>query len=455
VSEQAGDHAALEGITAWGIPGLPEFRPGDDLTAALARTLAPTLADGDVVVVTSKILSKAEGRLVTVPRDPEERDAARRRLIDGETVRVLATKGRTKIVTNRLGIVQAAAGVDGSNVAGDEVALLPEDPDGSAETLRAGLAAALGVRVAVVVTDTMGRCWRLGQTDAAIGSAGLVALHGYGGTLDAQGNELLVTEVAVADEVAAAADLVKGKLGGVPVAVVRGLRHLIGAGRSAGELVRPVEEDLFWLGTAEALARGAREAVPARRSVRAFGADPVDPEAVRRAVAAGLTAPAPHHSRPVRFVWVRDRERRTALLDALADAWRRDLSGDGFTEEQIARRMSRGDLLRTAPELVLPFLVRGPDGGAHDYPDEQRAACERSMFTVAGGAAVQGLLVALAAEGLGSCWVGSTIFAADVARSALELPPEWEPLGAVAVGHPASDVPTRGEVVADDRLVER
>ncbi|NMO90782.1 coenzyme F420-0:L-glutamate ligase [Actinomycetospora sp. TBRC 11914] len=449
------DHAALGGISAWGVAGLPEFRPGDDLVAALAPALEPTLADGDVVVVTSKILSKAEGRLVTVPRDPEERDAARRRLIDGETVRVLATKGRTKIVTNRLGIVQAAAGVDGSNVEGDEVALLPEDPDGTAETLRAGLAAALGVRVAVVVTDTMGRCWRLGQTDAAIGSAGLVALHGYGGAVDAQGNELVVTEVAVADEIASAADLVKGKLGGVPVAVVRGLRHLIGAGRSAGELVRPVEEDLFWLGTAEALARGAREAVPARRSVRAFTADPVDPEAVRRAVGAGLTAPAPHHSRPVRFVWLRSAERRAALLDAMGRAWRADLAGDGFTEEQIARRTARGELLRDAPELVLPFLVRGPDGGSHDYPDERRAACERAMFTVAGGAAVQGLLVALAAEGLGSCWVGSTIFAADVARSVLELPEDWEPLGAVAVGHPAEAVPPRGEVVADDRLVER
>ncbi len=449
------DHAALGGITAWGVGDLPEFRPGDDLTAALARALAPTLSDGDVVVVTSKILSKVEGRLVTVPRDPEERDAARRRLVDSETVRVLATKGRTKIVSNRLGIVQAAAGVDGSNVAGDEVALLPEDPDGSAEALRAGLAAALGVQVAVVVTDTMGRCWRLGQTDAAIGSAGLVALHGYGGAVDAQGNELVVTEVAVADEVAAAADLVKGKLGGVPVAVVRGLRHLVGGGGSAGELVRPIEDDLFWLGTAEALARGAREAVPARRSVRAFAPDPVDPEAIRRAVGAGLTAPAPHHSRPVRFVWLRSAPRRAALLDAMARAWRADLAGDGFTDDQIARRTARGDLLREAPELVLPFLVRGPDGGAHDYPDERRAACERAMFTVAGGAAVQGLLVALAAEGLGSCWVGSTIFAADVARSVLELPEEWAPLGAVAVGHPAEEVPSRGEVVPDDRLVER
>lgn len=448
------DHAATGTVTAWGVPGLPEFRPGDDLTAALAAALEPTLADGDVVVVTSKVLSKAEGRLVTVPRDPEERDTARRALIDDETVRVIATKGRTKIVTNRLGIVQAAAGVDGSNVAGDEVALLPEDPDGSAETLRAGLSAALGVRVAVVVTDTMGRCWRVGQTDAAIGSAGLVALHGYGGAVDAQGNELVVTEVAVADEVAAAADLVKGKLGGVPVAVVRGLRHLIGAGLSAGELVRPVEDDLFWLGTAEALARGAQEAVAARRSVRSFTSDAVDPDAVRRAVAAGLTAPAPHHSRPVRFVWLRDPARRAALLDAMADAWRADLEADGFTAEQIARRTARGDLLRRAPELVLPFLVRGESGGAHPYPDERRAGCEASMFTVAGGAAVQGLLVALAAEGLGSCWVGSTIFAAELARSVLELPEQWEPLGAVAVGHPAERPTARADAGPDDRLVE-
>ncbi|WP_026204782.1 coenzyme F420-0:L-glutamate ligase [Actinomycetospora chiangmaiensis] len=455
MSDVPTDHAATDGITAWGVPGLPEFRPGDDLAAALTEALRGQVVDGDVVVVTSKVFSKVEGRLVTVPRDPEERDAARRRLIDDETVRVLATKGRTKIVTNRLGIVQAAAGVDGSNVETDEVALLPVDPDGSAARLRAHLTTALGVDVAVVVTDTMGRCWRSGQTDAAIGSAGLVALHGYGGAVDRQGNELLVTQVAVADEIASAADLVKGKLGGVPVAVVRGLGALRGTGPTAGELVRPVEEDLFWLGTNEAIARGRREAVPARRSVRAFADEPVDPDAVRRAVAAGLTAPAPHHSRPVRFVWLRDATRRRELLDAMATAWRADLEDDGFTAAQVEKRLARGDLLYRAPELVLPFLVRGPDGGAHDYPDARRSAGEATMFTVAGGAAVQGLLVALAAEDLGSCWVGSTIFAADLVRSVLDLPPTWEPLGAVALGHPAEPPAARGEPTADDRLVER
>jgi len=241
----AADHAS-DGLTLWGVPGLPEFRPGDDLAAALADALAGSLADGDVVVVTSKVLSKVEGRLVRVPTDPDERDTARRALVDRETVRLLATKGRTKIVANPLGIVQAAAGIDASNVAGDEVALLPEDPDASAAALRAALRERLGVDVAVVVTDTMGRTWRVGQTDAAIGAAGLEVVHAYGGAVDRQGNELVVTEVAVADEVAAAADLVKGKLGGVPVAVVRGLPAALRSETARGrDLVRSVDEDLF------------------------------------------------------------------------------------------------------------------------------------------------------------------------------------------------------------------
>jgi coenzyme F420-0:L-glutamate ligase / coenzyme F420-1:gamma-L-glutamate ligase len=193
------------------VTGLPEFRPGDDLAAAIAEA-APWLRADDVVVVTSKVMSKCEGRIVAAPTDPEERDTLRRKLIDEEAVRVLARKGRTLITENAIGLVQAAAGVDGSNVDSAELALLPVDPDGSAAMLRTRLQQLLNVTVGVVVTDTMGRAWRNGQTDAAIGAAGLTVLHGYAGTEDIHGNELLVTEVAVADELAAAADLVKGKL---------------------------------------------------------------------------------------------------------------------------------------------------------------------------------------------------------------------------------------------------
>lgn len=432
------DHAAPGELRVLPVPGLPEFRPGDDLAAAIAGA-APWIADDDVVVVTSKVVSKVEGRLVSAPADPGARDALRRELVLAESVRVLATKGRTLITESRLGIVQAASGVDASNVDVGELALLPLDPDGSAAALRARLHQLLGVTVAVVLTDTMGRAWRVGQTDTAIGSAGLAVLHRYAGGTDTHGNDLVVTEVAVADEIAAAADLVKGKLGGVAVAVVRGLTP-VDDGSTARELVRPGEDDLFWLGTSEALVQGRREALLRRRSVRSFTTEPVDPEAVRRAVGLALTAPAPHHTAPVRFAWVRTPALRRHLLDLMAQQWRADLAADGLDDAAVEARVARGDLLRHAPELVLPFCV--PDG-AHRYPDEARRAAERTMFTVAVGAAVQGLLVALAAEDLGSCWIGSTIFTPELVSRELGLRSDWAPMGAVAIGHPAQALEVR------------
>jgi len=432
-----GDHAAPGAVEIRPVRGLPEFRPGDDLAGALVAA-APWLVDGDVLVVTSKIFSKVEGRLVAAPLDPQERDDARRALVDTQTVRLVARRGNTRIVATPLGIVQAAAGIDGSNVRRDELALLPADPDASAAALRAQVKARLGVDVAVVVTDTLGRCWRVGQTDVAIGSSGVRVVHRYAGVSDGEGNDLRVTAVAVADELAGAADLVKGKLGGVPVAVVRGLVP-VDDGSTARDLVRPLEEDLFRLGTDEALEQGRWEAVLLRRSVRSFADEPVDPDALRRAAGVALTAPAPHHSAPVRFVWLRE-PRRTALLDAMLARWRADLDGDGRPPEEVERRLRRGGLLRRAPELVLAFRT---GEGVHTYPDAARNAAEQAMFTVAGGAAVQSLLVALAAQGLGSCWVGSTIFAADVVRAELGLAPDWVPLGAVAVGHPVEPLTPR------------
>ena len=402
-------------------------------------------------MVTSKVVSKCEGRLVPAPQDAEERDRLRRKLVDEEAVRVLARKGRTLITENRLGLVQAAAGVDGSNVGRDELALLPVDPDASAAALRTGLRERLGVDVAVIITDTMGRAWRNGQIDAAVGAAGLAVLHGYSGAVDRHGNELVVTEVAIADEVAAAADLVKGKLTAVPVAVVRGL-SIADDGSTARQLLRPGDEDLFWLGTAEALDMGRRQAQLLRRSVRRFSGEPVPPELVEAAVAEALTAPAPHHTRPVRFVWLQSPATRTRLLDRMKDKWRSDLARDGRPADSIERRVARGQILYDAPEVVIPFLV--PEG-AHAYPDAARTDAERTMFTVAVGAAVQALLVALAVRGLGSCWIGSTIFAAELVRAELELPADWEPLGAIAIGYAAEPPGSRDAADPGDLLIRK
>ncbi|MEU1535335.1 coenzyme F420-0:L-glutamate ligase [Streptomyces fagopyri] len=420
----------MSAYQVFGVEGLPEVTAGDDLAALLLAT-GVGLADGDVLMVTSKVISKAEGRVMHAA----DREAA----IDAETVRVVARRGATRIVQNRQGLVMAAAGVDASNTPPGTVLLLPENPDASARALRERLRRATGLRLAVVITDTFGRPWRNGLTDVAIGAAGLQVLEDHRGRVDGHGNTLELTVTATADELAAAADLAKGKTGGTPVAVIRGLDRLVtdSDGEGARPLVRPADEDMFRLGTSEAV----REAVTLRRTVRDFGEEPVDTGAIRRAVAAAVTAPAPHHTTPWRFVLVESPRTRTRLLDAMLAAWQRDLADlDGWDETRIARRTRRGDVLRHAPYLVVPCLVMD---GSHTYPDARRTAAEREMFVVAMGAAVQNFLVALAGEGLGSAWVSSTMFCRDTVREALDLPSGWDPMGAVAVGRPAAPPPAR------------
>jgi dehydro coenzyme F420 reductase / coenzyme F420-0:L-glutamate ligase / coenzyme F420-1:gamma-L-glutamate ligase len=187
--------------------------------------------------------------------------------------------------------------------------------------------------------------------------------------------------------------------------------------------------------------------------VRQFAGEPVPAQLIESAVGEALTAPAPHHTRPVRFVWLQTPAVRTRLLGAMRERWRSDLSGDGKSADAIERRVARGQILYDAPDIIIPMLV--PDG-AHHYPDAARTAAEHTMFTVAVGAAVQALLVALAVRGVGSCWIGSTIFAADLVRDELGLPDDWEPLGAVAIGYPVDhSAEPRDPVPVADLLVRK
>lgn len=241
-------------LSVFAVPGIPEIVAGDDLAAIIGDRLAEPLESGDILAITSKIVSKAEGRMIAA--------ADREDAITAETVRVVATRkhagGVTRIVENPLGLVLAAAGVDSSNTPDGTVLLLPVDPDASARAICEALRSRFGVDVGVVISDTLGRPWRQGQTDVAIGAAGIRVLDDLRGTLDANGRRMDVTVAAVADEIAAAADLVKGKTSGLPVAVVRGLGHLVGdldlPGASA--LVRPAADDMFRRGSDEAWAEG-------------------------------------------------------------------------------------------------------------------------------------------------------------------------------------------------------
>ena len=380
------------------LTGLPEVSPGDDLARLLleaVRAAGLELADGDVLAVTSKVVAKAEGRLVALPADPAGRERALREAVAAETVRVVARRGRLVIAETRQGLVGANALVDASNAGGDALVLLPRDPDASAARLRAAVEALDGHDVAVVVTDTLGRPWRLGQTDVAVGLAGMGALEDWRGRPDGDGRLLEATEVAVADEVAAAADLVKGKASRVPAALLRGVPRPKGDG-SARDLVRPPADDLFrTAGTVEdLLAFLEGGGAPIR-----FLADPVDPAALDRAVAAAATVPLPG-GRRLRVVPVPAAARARCLAA---------LSPTGPPDAALA----------SAPALVAPCVAAAAAG-----------------VELAAGGALRTLLLALRALGVATAFVAADGAAGAALATALGLPPGSRPLGLLAAGRP-------------------
>jgi coenzyme F420-0:L-glutamate ligase / coenzyme F420-1:gamma-L-glutamate ligase len=357
-----------DGLEIRPVRGIGDVTAGDDL-AELITNAAPWLRDGDVLIVTSKIVSKAEGRVVDVPADGPEREAVREEILASETARVVARRGPTAIVRTHHGFVLAAAGIDASNVDKTHLVLLPADPDGSARELRAALLRR-GLDVGVIISDTMGRTWRNGLTDVALGAAGVEPFRDHRGEIDPYGNELQLTQMAVIDELAGAGELVKGKRDQVPVAVVRGYPGA-GLGDSPGAvaLVRDAASDMFSLGTAEARAEGLRDAATLTDDVsrtvpgagRLTGAA-VDAAAVDRA----LTTVAAHVA-----------------------------PGTAVTRAEILPGSS------TSPSRFQPELVLRPENGATAGirlapPDTSPAAWVRL------GADAHRLRAALAAEGVAS-----------------------------------------------------
>lgn len=426
--------AAVGALTVVPLPTPHRVREGDDLAAVLLDAVdraGVRLRSGDVVSVASKVVSLAAGATAPLPGD--DLRTARRDLARATAAEVVADAPGVLVTRTHHGFVAANGGIDASNADPGTAVLLPDDPDGAAAQLRRTLHARTGQRVGVLVTDTFGRPWRTGQTDVALGVAGLPALRDERGGHDLDGGILEVTQAAVADEVAGAADLVRTKASGTPFVLVRGLAP--GPHGTGRDLTRERDSDLFRFGGVTAVER----AVTDRRTVRRFDVDRAVPDAaLEAAVAAAVTAPAPHHTRPLRVVRLREAT-RSRLLDAMAARWRRDLEGDGLEEATIARRIARSDaVLREAPVLLAPFVDLD---GAHRYPDERRSRAERDLFVLTGGAALQNLQVVLTGHGLGAAWISSTAFCAPTVREVLETPATWDPIGMLAVGWPAGAPP--------------
>jgi coenzyme F420-0:L-glutamate ligase/coenzyme F420-1:gamma-L-glutamate ligase len=388
------------------VEGLPEIRPGDDLPAILAGPLlAMDIGDGDIVAVTQKVVSKAEGRLVP--------GVDRAEWVERESRRVVARRGDLVIAETSHGFVCANAGVDASNVEPGMLALLPEDPDASADRIRIALCDRLSLgRLAVLITDTFGRPWRQGLVNVAIGCAGMPAVMDLRGEVDHGGRELEATIVALADEIAASSGLVMGKSARIPAALVRGVTIDAGAPGRAVDLIRAPEEDLF--------RESPLQSLSSIREAGSFGPGVVPRGAIEEAVRAACTAPRPTdgsgEALPWRFTVLESPASRRALLGVVTGT-------PAGTE---------GDApLTEAAALMVPWVSFA---GIPPTADPGRAHVEQELVLLSTGAAIQTLRLAIHAQGLASRWSATALFHQEEMRALLEMDEGWFALGIVGVG---------------------
>jgi coenzyme F420-0:L-glutamate ligase/coenzyme F420-1:gamma-L-glutamate ligase len=429
------------------LAGVPLVKAGDDLAHIIVTALAAsrdTLRDGDVLVLAQKIVSKAQGRgikLSGVDPSPEARELANAvnkdprvvELVLRESSEVVRHHRDVLIVAHRLGFVAANAGIDMSNVeheTGDDVALLlPEDPDGTCRDLRTKLKALTGADIGIVINDSHGRAFRNGIVGVAIGVSGIPALVDCRGAPDLFGRRLSSTDVALADEIAAAASLLMGQGDeGRPLVIARGIAMARRDG-SAAELMRPKQRDLFRQPAGEALLRG-------RRSIRRYLPQPVPRESLDAILETATYAPSAHNRQPWRFALVQEDATKERLARAMGERLRADRLRDSdaaeIVEADVARSFSR---ITSAPALVIVCLTMED---MDKYPDARRSAAEHQMAVQSTAIAMQTLLLAAHNAGLGASTMCGPLFCPDTVVSALGLPAHWEPQALVTLGYPAA-----------------
>ena len=431
------------------LAGVPLVKPGDDLVAVILAALSVSnevLHDDDVIVLAQKIVSKAQNRCVSLrsvtPSQEAERlarevnkDARLVELILQQSTEVVRHRCDVLVVAHKLGFVTANAGIDRSNVkqnADDDVALLlPEDPDGTCAELRAALRARTGADVAVIINDSHGRAFRKGTVGVAIGSSGLAALLDLRDAPDLYQRRLQSTEVALADEIAAAASLLMGQADeGRPIVLGRGIRNAHGKG-AAADLLRPKELDLFRAPSSPTIT----ELIASRRSIRRYMLRPIADRIIEQILEAALAAPSAHNRQPWRFAVLRSSKDKERLAEAMANRLREDRTRDGDPVEQIERDATRSiSRIMSAPAAILVCLTMED---MDTYPDARRTDAEYQMAVQGTAMAIQNVLLAAHAGGLGASIMCAPLFCPDTVRAALPLPENWEPQALVTIGYPA------------------